>query len=218
MVSESGKPPPKPLARHPRRRAAYPEVYALLWLTRRCEANIAEFLTSWGVPAGSVQRGMHLTVYHARRLLPGLPDDRRTQRVSIDLNVSETRFMVLAPGGENPRPELEPAKRSVGIRLTKRNIAVERIQELRSAMCALETPETIGRRKPSTAWTSCFGSRHYQPHVKLLHPGSEIDRDLTDLGAAFRMCFSMLEFGKYEVTSRGPRVRSTSSGRGSATS
>ena len=49
----------------------YPEVYALLRHSRRCEANIAEFLTAWGMPHRSMQRGMHLTVYYARRPLPG---------------------------------------------------------------------------------------------------------------------------------------------------
>lgn len=180
----------------------YPEVYALLWLTRRCEANVVDFLTTWGIPQGSVQRGMHLTVYYARRPLPGLTRDQPSRDVSIDADVKETRFMVLAPGGENPRPELEPAKRSVGIRLTKRNTAVEEIQALRREMILLETPQVVGRRIPSTAWTSCFGSRHYQPHIKLLRPGSEIDRDLTSIGHYFRMCLSVIEFGRYEIVTR----------------
>ena len=189
----------------PNRPTNYPEVFALLWLTRRCENNIREFFTSWGIPERSVQRGMHLTVYYARRRLQIPQEYGKAQRVSIELNVSETRFMVLAPGGENPRPDLEPAERSVGIRLTKRNTAIEQIQELRSVMCTLERPEIIGRRKASTAWTNAFGARHYQPHIKLLRRGNEVDRDLTNLGAAFRMCFTTLEFGKYVVKTQGTR-------------
>ena len=188
---------------HPRaRKPSYPEVYALLWLTRRCEANIVDFLRLWGIPEGSIQRGMHLTVYYARRLLPGLSQHEPSRRVSIDADVKETRFMVLAPGGENPRPQLQPAKRSVGVRLTKRNTAIERIQALRRELIALETSRVVGRRKPSTAWTSCFGSRHYQPHIKLLRPGSEIDRDLTSIGENFRKCFTTIEFGKYKIVTR----------------
>ena len=188
--------PPRP------RTSSHPNVYALLWLTQRCEANIVDFLRSWGIPGKSIQRQMHLTVYHARRLLPGLPQHQPTRDVSIEADVEETRFMVLAPGGENPRPEHEPARRSVGIRLTKRNTAVEQIQALRHEMILLETPQVVGRRKPSTAWTSCFGSRHYQPHIKLLKPGSEIDRDLTSIGHYFRKCFSTIEFDKYRIDTR----------------
>ena len=139
----------------------YPEVYALLRHSRRFEANIAEFLTAWGMPHRSIQRGMHLTVYYARRPLPGLPRHQPPRRVAIEADVMETRFMVLAPGGENPRPELEPAKRPVGTRLTKRNTAIEQIQALRREMLSFETPQVVGQRKPSTAWTSCFGSRQY---------------------------------------------------------
>lgn len=179
--------------------SSHPEVYALLGLTRRCEANIVDFLSSWGVPVESIQRRMHVTVYYARRLLPGLPKHQPTRDVSIEADVKETRFMVLAPGGENPRPELEPARRSVGIRLTKRNTAVEQIQALRHEMISLETTQVVGQRNPSTAWTSCFGARHYQPHIKLLKPGSEIDRDLTSIGRYFRMCFSTFEFDKYRI-------------------
>lgn len=178
---------------------SYPEVYALLYLTRRCEANIAEFFHSWGVPEGSIQSGMHLTVYYARRKLPRLQDRQATRMLSIKADVDETRFMVLAPGGENPRPELEPARRSVGIRLTKRNIAIKKIQLLRQQMIALETSQVVGERKPSTKWTSCFGARHYQPHIKLLRPGSEVDQDLTTLGHHFRACFNTIEFGKFSL-------------------
>ena len=180
----------------------YPEVYALLWLTRRCEVNIADFLTSWGMPYGSIQRGMHLTVYYARRPLPGLPRVQPSRRVAIQADIMETRFMVLAPGGENSRHELEPAKRSVGIRLTKRNTAIEHIQALRREMISFEAPQIVGQREPSTAWTSCFGSRHYQPHIKLLRPGSEIERELTSIGKSFRACFKTIEFGKYKIVTR----------------
>ncbi len=174
----------------------------MLWLSRRCEARIREFLRSWGVPDGAIESGLHLTVYHARRHLPGLEQFQRVRRVSIEAHARETRFMVFAPGSENPRPELEPAKRSVGIRLTKRNTAIEDIHALRHRMISLETSHVVGQRKRSTAWTSCFGARRYQPHVKLLGPGNEIDHDLTTIGQQFRDFFKTMEFGKYEIVTR----------------
>jgi hypothetical protein len=107
--------------------------------------------------------------------------------------------MVLAPGGENPRPELEPSRRSVGIRLTRRNRAIDHIQRLRASIYQFETSEIIGTRKPTSAWTNCFLARHYHPHVKLLWPGSGIDRDLTKLGEIFRSDLEWIEFDRFEV-------------------
>ena len=174
------------------------EVYALLWVTRECENSIKNLLFhKFGIPAGAIQRGLHLTVYYGRRLLPGLVP--LSQSVSFGADALETRFMVLAPGGEDPRPEYEPSQRSVGIRLTKRNQAIEEIQRLRASIYCLETPEVIGKRKRTTRWTNCFGARHYQPHITLLRPGSEIHRDLTILGELFRSEIDRINFDRFEV-------------------
>ena len=175
----------------------YHEIYAILWVTRECERKITTFLMDYGIPRDSIQRSLHLTVYYARRILPGLEIASVSERIIAD--VDETRFMVLAPGGENPRPNLEPSHRSVGIRLTKRNKAIADIQRLRESVYRLETPEVIGRRRPTSAWQNCFGARHYQPHVKLLKPGSEINRDLTRIGFAFRKEFSQIDFGRFQT-------------------
>ena len=190
------------------RSASYPEVYALLWVTRRDENRLADFFASWGISEAAIQRGMHLTVYYARRVLPGLRPSKLSRTVEIEVDIAETRFMVLAPGGENPRPELDPPRRSVGVRLTKRNKAITQIQALRSEMRLLETPAVVGGRKPSTQWRSSFGARMYQPHIKLLRPGSEVDRDLTKLGEAFRMAFTTIEFGKFTIKERRGSRRS----------
>ena len=130
-------------------------------------------------------------------LSPGLFPGSRPVRIVSD--ALETRLMVLAPGGENPRPELEPSRRSVGIRLTKRNHAVDQIQRLRASVYRLETPTVIGKRKPTSAWTNCFGARHYQPHIKLLRPGNGIERDLTKLGEIFRSDMEWIQFDRFEV-------------------
>ena len=180
----------------------YPEVFALLWVSRRDQNRISDFFTSWGVPEEAIQRGMHLTVYYARRLLPDLCPSKLSRKVDIEVDVAETRFMVLAPGGENPRPELVPARRSVGIRLTRRNNAISQIQGLRTEMRLFETPAVVGTRKRSTPWRSCFGARMYQPHIKLLRPGSQVDPDLTRLGEAFRMAFTTIKFRKFAIQIR----------------
>ena len=178
----------------------HPAVYALLWLTRDSELQITDFLLSRGVDATSVHRGMHLTVYHARRFLPGLRLERRPVTVTAD--VAETRFMVMAPGGENPRDDIDPRRQSIGIRLTKRNQAIEKIQTLRREIYRLETPAVLGRRKPTTAWTNAFGARGYQPHIKVTGPRSGVPYNLSPIGDALRATLKTIRFDAFEVRYR----------------
>lgn len=189
----------KPTGYQPRRwiPKPYHEIYAILWITKGCERQIATFLMDYGIPRTSIQRSLHLTIYYARRLLPGLEIVNVPERISAD--IKETRFMVLAPGGENPRPNLEPSLKSVGIRLTRRNKAIDEIQRLRQSVYRFETTEVTGSRTPTSAWQNCFGARHYQPHIKLLKPGNELDRDLTKIGYAFRKEFKQIEFGRFQT-------------------
>lgn len=177
----------------------------MLWVSRRSVAEISEFFVSEGIPEDSIEPRMHLTVYRADCLLPDLPVGTQTRRERIEADVEETRFMVFAPGGIVAQPHIDPAKKSVGIRLTRRNQAIEEIQTLRSHMCDLETPEVIGDGRPSTASTSCFGPKDYLPHIVFLRPGSGVDRDLKPLGALFRSQIRTIEFDRYEITSRLPR-------------
>ena len=173
-------------------------IFGLLWVTRRCEAQISSLLSGeCGIPEEAIQRGLHLTVYEARRPIPGVIPVRQSVKVAAD--IAETRFMVLAPGGENPRPELEPTRRSVGIRLTRRNQAIDPILGLRRNLYVRETTEVTKNRKATTDWTNAFGARHYQPHIKLLQPGSGVDRDLTKIGEVFRDRMSQIDFGKFEI-------------------
>lgn len=174
------------------------EVYAILWVAEACALEIASFLVDvCGVPRRSLPHGLHLTVYYARRNLPGLIET--IEDVDISANTDETRFMVLAPGGENPRPGLVPSKRSLGIRLTRRNNAIEAIQELRRSVYKLETPRVIGNRKPTSAWVNCFGSRHFQPHVKVLKPGNQLQNNLTETGKSFRKQIPVIHFDKFQI-------------------
>ena len=78
-----------------------------------------------------------------------------------------------------------------------------------------ETTEVTKSRKATTDWTNAFGARHYQPHIKLLKPGSGVDRDLTKIGDMFRDRIGRIDFGKFEIRvlnddgqRQGKRVRS----------
>ena len=176
------------------------EVYAILWVSGDCEEQISRFLhDEIGVRKGAIQKRMHLTVYYGKKPLPGLMEG--TSLVHITANTDETRFMVFAPGGENPRTELIPGRRSVGIRLTKRNKAIDEIQQLRKSVYRLETQQVVGRRHRTTPWRNCFGARNYQPHIKLLQPGNQVGDDLTIIGRSFRDKIDLIEFDRFETLS-----------------
>ena len=101
------------------------QIFALLFLNKKNEEEISHVLTNiCKIPKECVQRRMHMTIYHSRRPLPGVSFGSWSE--NIKANIDETRFMVLAPGGENPKANLIPSERSVGIRLTKRNNAIQR--------------------------------------------------------------------------------------------
>ena len=170
----------------------------MLWVSNNSQREIKQILHyECKIPESVIQRRMHLTIYHGRRILPGLIP--KLEYVHIVADVIETRFMVLVPGGENPRREIKPSDHSVGIRLTKRNVAIDEIQKLRAKIYKFETTDVIGNRTPTSAWKNCFGARNYQPHIKLLQSGNKIHRDLTKIGVIFRGNIDRIVFDKFEV-------------------
>ena len=177
------------------------EINAMLRVSKRSEDRIRNFFTEhYRVKRGRLRSGLHLTVYHGRRPLPGLQPD--TQPVHITASLTETRFMPLAPGGENPRDDINVRVHPVGIRLTKRNPAIPEIQKLRERMYRLETKIVVGKRKPTTAWTNCFGSRKYQPHIEFLRRWHKTKASLTEIGSHFRTEISHIEFDQFQVEER----------------
>lgn len=174
------------------------EVWAKLTLSAVDCARIREFFISeFGITPRRVVRKMHVTVYHSRRPMPGLFP--LTEPAHVVLPASDTRFMVMYPGGENPRPELDPASLTVGIRVHKQSVALPVILEFRRRLLTLENQRVLGTRAPSTDKSSAFGARAYQPHMSLLRPGSEIDRDLTTIGSRFREAIGGLTFHGFVV-------------------
>ena len=168
-------------------------LYYLLYLSFESEQAIRKILEKdCDIKPEFIQRGLHLTIYHSRRPLDNLKN--KTSFLEIKSNTEETRFMVLAPGGENPRPNIDPASHGVGIRLTRRNVAINHILKLRRDVYKLEPK--FNNRENTTAWTNAYGARHFQPHIKLVRAGSGIDSDLTILGKTFREKIKNLEFSK----------------------
>ena len=177
------------------------EINAILWVSKDSEERIKAFLLeTFGVKKNRLQSNLHLTVYHGRRPLPRL--ERKIEPVSITADATETRFMVLKPGGENPREGLDPRADPIGIRLTRRNQSTPEIQKLREQLYGLETKWVTGTRKSTTAWTNCFGSRHYQPHIQFLREWHKIEESLTKVGSLFRDEIKHIEFDRFQIETR----------------
>ena len=175
------------------------QIFSLLFLNKKNEEEISHVLTDiCKIPKECVQRRMHMTIYHSRRPLPGVSFGSSTE--NIKANIDETRFMVLAPGGENPKANLIPSERSVAIRLTKRNNAIQRILELRRGIYKFENQHVLKNRRQKTSdWINAFGASHFQAHIKLIRPGSGIDKDLKKIGVIFRKNVKELFFDRYEI-------------------
>ena len=174
------------------------EVWAQLFLSSVDCIRLREFFVQkFNVKPRYVVRSMHITIYHARRPLIGLTSVSESVRVVIPAD--ETRFMVLAPGGENPRPHLDPAVRKVGIRIHKQSVGQSEIRTLRDRLLQYETPAVLGRRLPSTYTRSAFGARSFQPHMAILRAGSGVHQDLTPLGLSFREEIGDLTFDRFQI-------------------
>ena len=163
-----------PSRRPPRRARSHPAVFALLWLDSPSASALRTALEDAGLHSESLESSFHLTVYHARRSIPGLRPVRRT--VAIECDLAETRTMVLVPGGENPRRGVIPGRHSLALRLTTRNVAVPEIQALRAELTQMETDDVLGARAGSTRRRNAFGARHYQPHLRSVGPGTGLPR------------------------------------------
>ena len=177
-------------------------LFALLWLDRDSEKEITYVLKNkCGVDEEYIQRGMHLTIYHSRTKIPGIKETKTYEVIKSD--IKETRFMVFAPGGENPKKHIDPNRRSVGIRLTRRNIAIPRLLELRRSIYKHENAiEFKNRRHKTTDWKNAFGSSHYQAHILMIRPGNNINKNLTIIGKIFRQELKYIYFNKFEIKER----------------
>lgn len=174
------------------------EVWAQLFLCDADSERLRKFMMDrFGMRSRCIVGKMHITVYHARRLMNDL--EPTVESVRIVLPASETRFMVMAPGGENPRPNLIPGQRKVGIRVQRRSVAMPLILGLRERLLKYETPDVLGSRRPSTHRTNAFGARSFQPHMTVLRAGSGVDHDLTTLGNPFREHVGDLTFDRFEI-------------------
>ena len=161
------------------------EVWALLMVSQETQEALTDFFVSTeGFNRSKVRRNLHVTLYHARRKMNSVAEEER--EVSIVTSLANWRFMVMAPGGENPRANIDTPNRSIGLRIQRNSEGGIRILKERARYTALETSAVLGRRPPSDTRRSAFGARHYQPHITVLRPGAGHSAKLSDHGARLR--------------------------------
>ena len=179
-------------------------IWAMLFLSDDDAYRVREFFTKdVGVKPGRIIANPHLTVYHSRRPMPGLRSTK--ERASLILAAADTRFMVMYPGGENPRDELDPGKLPVGIRIRRKCETQSTLFNYRERCLRFETRRVLGSRPSSDHRTNAFGARSFQPHVTLLKAWSGIDRDLTKVGELFRSRFDKFTFDRFVIEIRPPK-------------
>jgi hypothetical protein len=176
-------------------------VWASAHLDRESEERLRCFFNAvLNIPNDMIKRDLHVTVYHARRRLPRLASSSEEFRFSIP--ASELRMMAMAPGGENPRVDIDPRVCMIGLRIRRANGACAPVETLRERFYEHETSEVIGVRKPSDRRRSAFGAHHFQPHISVLKPGAIVDRDLSKLGEVLRAKIDPLSFDRFLVKCR----------------
>lgn len=184
------------------------EIWAQLLLRNEDSLRIRDFFADEsGINVSCVSRRMHLTVYFAAALLPGVVPI--SEKMSITVPTGETRFMLMTVGGEVAKPGAEPTNHKIGIRIQKRSVAMMAINEFRARLVQHENKEVLGDRVPTTRNRSAFGAPRFQPHMTVLEPGNGAPLDLTPIGTRFREALTDLTFDKFviDIGQRGRRIQ-----------
>lgn len=177
------------------------EIWAQLCVTRQSVQEIQDFFAArYSIRKKYLISSLHLTIYHSRRPMFGV--EEIAEGCELSLNTADTRFMVFAPGGENPKPDLTPGEKKIGIRITRTSEFRDSINQYRSLFLNQETPKILGSRRPSTKSRNAFGARHFQPHIAILRAGSGIITDLSEVGKLFRERVGEIHFDKFIVEKR----------------
>jgi hypothetical protein len=176
-------------------------VWATAHLDSKSEQELRDFFDKIvGIRSSFIKRELHVTVYHARRNMRSLRDV--TEAVSFTIPGSELRMMAMAPGGENPRDDIDPSRCMIGLRVRRSNGACLPIEALRERFYRHETIDVLGARKPSDRRRSAFGAHHFQPHVSVLKPGAIANADLSELGKLLRDNIEQIGFDRFSVKCR----------------
>jgi hypothetical protein len=167
------------------------EMIAMLCVSREDQGRCLDFFVrEMGIDAARVARNMHLTLYTAK--FDSTHKLRSFEKAAISVHTAETRFMVMAPGGENPRADIDPRKHKIGMRIQKTSQAFEEINRLRERMLGLATGAGL------TSLSRNNSRVHYQPHITLLFPDHGFS-SLSELAAKFRASIPTISFDRFAI-------------------
>jgi hypothetical protein len=180
-------------------------VWANLRVSRESQREIHNFFVQRiGLNRSNLQSDLHITVYHARRQLVGLVEC--DEAIHIEIDPMDFRFMTMTPGGENPRPDVDPSTCPIGVRIRRTTPATSLVREFRAKFYPHETPKVLGLRPPSTHTRSAFGARYFQPHITLLKSGTGIDSKLSLVGELFRASIPPVRLDRFIVKCRSRKA------------
>jgi hypothetical protein len=141
----------------------------------------------------------HITIYLAE--FKTIYRGNEIRPISLRVPIEETRLMVMAPGGENPRPDIDPMRCAIGARI-RRGAAREYIYDLRREFYHVEDSIYFGRRKKSSNTHNAYGAKIFQPHFTMTESAALIEDNLRDIGEKMRSEIKYVSFDKMYVNAR----------------
>ena len=172
----------------------------LLYTSHKDQERCSEFFRSEVcVDPNVIARGMHLTVYSSNLSLTELQGvDEKT---SIVILTDKTRFMVMAPGGEKSRPDINPLCHKIGFRIQKSSPAAVAVAELRERMVAVEQ-EFLACAHETASKVKISAGANFQPHITVLFPGHGVS-DISTMATKFRSEIESISFDRFKTKVRG---------------
>ena len=111
----------------------------------------------------------------------------------------ETRFMVMSPGGDNPRNKKSVHRSKIGIRFTKRSPLFNELDAIRQHLSFLDnqalplTSSNTGRND------NAYGVKRFIPHITLINRNNNLPNNLHGLGAKFREDIREITFSDIKI-------------------
>jgi hypothetical protein len=175
------------------------EVWCQLYVSKKSTEEIHKFFRDeYNLSPELLIKNLHLTIYHCRRPMPSLEELNESCHLYVD--TLDTRFMVLAPGGENSKPSIIPSLHKIGIRIKKASDFRAAIDRYRNSAIKHENHKILKSRLPSTKTKSAFGARSFQPHIAIIKSGNGLNINLLEIGTNFRDFVQEIKFDRFVIT------------------
>ena len=167
--------------------------YCSIELSKTSSDQINSFLKKWGVSEKCLFQSHHLTIYEIPLLKFSefsLNESKILQIHEVQMNRTylsdETRFMVMSPGGDNPKNKKSVHRSKIGIRFTKRSALFNELDAIRKHLSFLDNQAIPLTSSKTGRNDNAYGIKRFIPHITLINRNNNLLNNLYDLGAAFR--------------------------------